>query len=81
MHVDLAHLPGGVPGSLTPTQLVDRLTDRILHPPLSAADRSQLIAYASIGVPANRPIGQAAALSKTADVAALLLDSPYFQLR
>jgi hypothetical protein len=81
VHVDLAHLPGGVPGAVTPTQLVDQLTDRILHRPLTAADRAQLIAYASTGVPANRPIGQAAALAKTADIAALLLDSPYFQLR
>jgi uncharacterized protein (DUF1800 family) len=79
--VDLAHLTPGTPGSLTPAQLVDALTDRILHRPLTAADRSQLLAYASAGVPANRPIGQAAALAKTADVAALLLDSPYFQLR
>lgn len=81
VHVDLAHLAGGVPGSVTPRQLVDRLTDRILHRQLTAADRSQLLAYAATGVPTGQPISPATFLAKAADVAALLLDSPYFQLR
>jgi uncharacterized protein (DUF1800 family) len=81
VHVDTAHLAGGVPGSQTPAQLVDALTDRILHRALLPADRAQLVSYAAAGLPPNRPIGQAASLAKTADVAALLLDSPYFQLR
>jgi uncharacterized protein (DUF1800 family) len=81
VHVDLASLAGGVPGSQTPRQLVDRLTDRILHRQLTAADRSQLLAYAATGVPTGQPIGAAAFPAKAADIAALLLDSPYFQVR
>src|SRR5262249_26533355 len=56
VHVDINSLVAGTPGSVTPSQLVDRLTDRILHRQLTAADRSQLLAYAAAGVPAGKPI-------------------------
>jgi uncharacterized protein (DUF1800 family) len=81
VHVDLTALVAGAPAAVTPLQLVNRLTDRILHRSLTAADRSQLVAYAATGVPAGRPIPAASFLTRAADVAALLLDSPYFQWR
>jgi uncharacterized protein (DUF1800 family) len=81
VHVDLTALVAGAPAAVTPLQLVNRLSDRILHRPLTAADRGQLVAYAATGVPAGRPIPSASFLTRAADVAALLLDSPYFQWR
>jgi uncharacterized protein (DUF1800 family) len=79
--VDLTGLAGGAPGSVTPARLVDRLTDGLLHRQLTAADRSQLVAYAAAGVAPGKPIPAALYPGRAADVAALLLDSPYFQWR
>jgi uncharacterized protein (DUF1800 family) len=81
VQVDLNALVSGTPGSVTPRQLVDRLTDRLLHRQLTSADRGQLLTYAAAGVPAGKPIPAAIFPGRAADVAALLLDSPYFQLR
>jgi len=81
VHVDVNSLVSGTPGSITPAQLVNRLTDRLLHRQLIAADRSQLLAYAAAGVPTGKPIPASLFPGRAADVAALLLDSPYFQWR
>ncbi len=65
----------------TPTQLVDALTDRLLHRALLAADRNALIAHAAAGGPGGAHLPVPTLAARAPEIAALLLDSPYFQWR
>lgn len=76
LRVDGAALVGA---ARTPAQLVDQLSDRVLHRPLAEADRTQLLTY--VGGDPNAPLSASALSVKTAGLLGLLLASPYFQLR
>lgn len=65
----------------TPAQLVDALTDRLLHRTLLTADRSDLIAHAAAGGSGTARLPVSTLANRAPEVAALLLDSPYFQWR
>ncbi len=66
-------------GAESPEALVDQLIDRVLHRPLSAPDRQRLVDHASTHVTAH-PGARRWDLA-AGSVLALLLCSPYFQVR
>lgn len=63
----------------TPAELVDQLTERVLHRPLDPPDRAVLLA--SVGGDPNAPLPAATLAVKASGLLGLLLASPYFQLR
>lgn len=62
----------------TPAELLDQLSDRVVHRTLAETDRGALLAY--IGG-SNAPLPSATLAVKAAGLLGLLLASPYFQLR
>lgn len=65
----------------SPTAIVDRLAEVVLHRSLSATDRETLIAFVSHGDSATRPLRLTTATVRARALIALLLSSSYFQLR
>ena len=65
----------------TPTALVDRLGERVLHRLLSGADRDALIAFAANGGAVDRVMTTAETSTRSRELIGLLLSSPYFQYR
>jgi len=65
----------------TSAQLVDQLADRLLHRPLSSADRTTLISYVNDNGKFNAPLPVATLVQKAPGLLALLLGSYYFQMR
>lgn len=68
-------------GARRPTEIVDTLTDRILHRDLAPEDRAIFLEYASAGGSPNQWLPLAEAVRKARGVVALLLSSRYFQNR
>lgn len=65
----------------TPAALVDRLADRLLHRPLLATDRDDLVAFVANGGAPDRAISAAELPARTRELVGLLLSSVYFQYR
>ena len=76
LRVDGAALVGA---ARTPAQLVDQVSDRVLHRALADADRAELLAY--LGGDPDTPLSASALSIKAAGLLGLLLASPGFQLR
>jgi uncharacterized protein (DUF1800 family) len=76
--LDLVGLAGA---ANTPTALVDRLTDRLLHRPLLAADRDSLLQFAANGGAIDRVLSASELPTRTRELAGLLLSSVYLQYR
>jgi uncharacterized protein (DUF1800 family) len=62
-------------------QVADAFAKRVLARALLPADRDKLTAYAAGGRPANAPLTAGELKAKLPGLAALILDSPYFQWR
>lgn len=65
----------------TPTQLVDRLAERVLHRSLDATDRATLIDYASVGLDPDAVLAEDERRRTTVALVGVLLASDYFQYR
>lgn len=78
LYVDAAALRGT---ATTPSALVDRLAERLLHRPLSVQARTLLVDYAATGGDPAAPLPPSQLDSTTRELGALLLASPYAQYR
>ncbi|HSX63031.1 MAG TPA: DUF1800 domain-containing protein [Tahibacter sp.] len=78
LYVDASALRGN---ANTPTALVDKLAQRLLHRPLAADARSLLIDYAAAGGDPSAPLPSSRLDDTTRELGALLLASPYSQYR
>ena len=76
--LDLTALAGT---ATTPVALVDRLSVRLLHRPLLAADRDSLVQFAANGGAGDRLLTAAELPTRTRELAGLLLSSVYLQYR
>jgi uncharacterized protein (DUF1800 family) len=65
----------------SPTELVDRLADRLLHRPLDSVDREALISYAAGGRSRTAPLAKSELQAATVALTGALLASDYFQYR
>ena len=74
-------IPGLSSNANTPVTLVDQLASRLLHRPLSLADRDALIAFAANGGDPNGVIAEQAMTARGREMVGLLLSSTYFNYR
>jgi uncharacterized protein (DUF1800 family) len=78
LYVDAAALRGN---ATTPTALVDRLANRLLHRPLTPQAQALLVDYAAVGGDPGAPLPPDRLDDTTRELGALLLASPYAQYR
>ncbi len=78
--VDIQGLLGSPPPA-TPSELVDRLAQRVLRRGLSLDDRNRLVAFAAAGAPVEAVMPPALRSQRAREVLGLLLASNYFMYR
>jgi hypothetical protein len=78
LQIDVSALAGP---ARNPTELVDRLADRLLHRPLDSGDRTALIDYAAGGRSRTAALGKSELNAATVALTGALLASDYFQYR
>ena len=75
------NVAGMLGDAATPAQIVDRMSDRLLHRPLAAGDRDALIGFVANRNAPHRPVPSASRLARARELAGVLLGSAYFQYR